>query len=212
MEPTTSGSPTTATVNIKTQNKHACGNCTKSHEPVRASFPVKDSTCWSHGKTGHWDTRYQSNPSRQKDPNKKPPRHGPMGAKTKADPQCWCRQGVWSPMWWSPCQHHCNQHQCITEAWATLTMPAEIGPNHCEILWCKVHTGASGNVMPLHIFAKLWPRHITRDGKPNGLHPCDTTLTAYTGSNIPPFGALDTTIKWTPKGNSAQSVSRPDGM
>ena len=26
----------------------------------------------------------------------------------------------------------------LTEAWATVTIPAEIGPNHCGSLWCKI--------------------------------------------------------------------------
>ena len=89
----------------------------------------------------------------------------------------------------------------LTEAWATVTMPAEIGPNQCGILRCEVNTGASGNGMPLHIFAKLFPRHITRDGKPTRLHHCDIRLMVYNGSNIPQLGALDTAIEWTPKGH-----------
>ena len=78
-------------------------------------------------------------------------------------------------------------------------MPAEIGPNQCGSLRHKINTGASGNVMPLCIFAKLFPRCITRNDRPTGLHPCDTRLTVYSGSNIPQFGALDTAIECTPK-------------
>ena len=89
----------------------------------------------------------------------------------------------------------------FTKAWATVTIPAEIGPDQCGSFRCKANTGASGNVMPLCIFTKLFPRHITRDGKPTGLHPCNATLTAYNGPNIPQFGALDTAIEWTPKGH-----------
>ena len=88
-----------------------------------------------------------------------------------------------------------------TEAWATVTMPAEMGPNQHGSLRCRVDTGASGNVIPLQVFAKLLPRCITRDGKSTRLHCCDTTLTAYNGSNIPQFGALDTAIEWKPKGH-----------
>ena len=83
----------------------------------------------------------------------------------------------------------------LTKDCATVTMPAEIGPNHCGNLRCKVNTGASGNVMPLCIFAKLFPSHITTDGKPTGLYPCIPRLTAYSGSNIPQFGALDPAIE-----------------
>ena len=45
----------------------------------------------------------------------------------------------------------------LTKAWATVTMPAEIGPNHHGSLQCKVDTGAGCNVMQLHVFAKLFP-------------------------------------------------------
>ena len=87
----------------------------------------------------------------------------------------------------------------LTRVWATVTMPAEIGLNQCGSLSCKINTEASGNVMPLCVFAKLFPKCITRNVKPTRLLPCDTTQTAYNGSNIPQFGALDTAIEWTPK-------------
>ena len=100
----------------------------------------------------------------------------------------------------------------LTEAWTTVIMPADIGPNHCRSLRCKVYTGASGNVMMFHFFGKLFPRCITTDSKPTRLHPCDTRLIVYNRSNIPQFGALDTATEYTPKGHQCQSVSKPDGM
>ena len=53
------------------------------------------------------------------------------------------------------------QIDSTTEAFATVEMPAEIGPNKLATLKCKVDTGAGGNVMPLRAFAKLFPRRIT---------------------------------------------------
>ena len=89
----------------------------------------------------------------------------------------------------------------LTEAWETVTMPAEIGPNQCGSLRCKVNTGASCTIMPLHVLAKLFPRIITTDGKPTRLCLSDTRLMTYNRSNIPQFGALDTVIEWTLKGH-----------
>ena len=84
MEPTTSVLPTTnATKTLTPQKQHACGNCTKSHAPGRASCPAKDSTCQPCGRNGHWDVRCWSTPSRQKDSKKKQPRCGPKGGKQK---------------------------------------------------------------------------------------------------------------------------------
>ena len=146
----------------------------------------------------HWDAKCQSTSSRQKDPNK-PPRCGHNGSKQKHpvdvgndyDPQC-DEVSV---------NTTAVNIDALTEAWATVTMPAGIGPNQYGSLQCKVYTDASGNVMPLHVFAKLFPSHITTDGKPIRLCPCETRLTVYNGSNIPHFGALDTAIEWTPKGH-----------
>ena len=92
------------------------------------------------------------------------------------------------------------QINSTTEAFATVQMPAEIGPNKLVTLKCKVDTGAGGNFMPLCAFAKLFPRHINADGSPRGLKSSLTCLTAYNGSKIPHFGTLDTAIDWTSKG------------
>ena len=93
-----------------------------------------------------------------------------------------------------------------TEAFATLEIPAEIGPKHLANIRCKVDTGAGGNVMPLRAFAKLFPNRIGKKGLPTGLRKCRTRLTAYNGTNIPQLGALDTKITWKDK-DSKQSTS-----
>ena len=43
----------------------------------------------------------------------------------------------------------------MTEAYATVQMLAQIGPNQQTTLRCKDDTGTGGNVMPLHAFSKL---------------------------------------------------------
>ena len=80
----------------------------------------------------------------------------------------------------------------MTEAYAAVQMPAEIGPNQCGSLKCKIDTSASGNV----ILCMFLPNsmYISTYGKPLGLHPSNTHLTAYNGSNTPEVGALDTAI------------------
>ena len=90
----------------------------------------------------------------------------------------------------------------MTEAYATVKMPAEIGPDQQATLRCKVDTGAGGNVMPLRAFSKLFPRCVTTDGTPTGLRPTRTRLTAYNGSTIKQYGTLDTRIDWKPEGKN----------
>ena len=94
------------------------------------------------------------------------------------------------------------QIDAVTEVFATVEMPAEIGPHQCGTLKCKVDTGAGGNVMPLQAFTKLFPRCISADGSPRGLKPSTTHLTACNGSQINQFGTLDTAIDWAPKGKN----------
>ena len=84
-------------------------------------------------------------------------------------------------------------------------MLAEIGLSQLVTLKCKVDTGAGGNVMPLHTFAKLFPRCINAVGSPRGLKSSTTCLTAYNGSKIHQFGTVDTAIDWTPKGQKVAS-------
>ena len=56
-----------------------------------------------------------------------------------------------------------------TEAFTTVKMPADIGPNQLRRVHCKVDTSAGGNVMPPHVFQKLFPSQLDTNGKPTGL-------------------------------------------
>ena len=87
----------------------------------------------------------------------------------------------------------------MTEAYATVQMPTQIGPNQQTTLRCKVDTSAGGNVMPLNAFSKLFQRCVTTDRTPTGLKPTRTHLTAYNGSTIKQYGTLDTAINWKPE-------------
>ena len=90
----------------------------------------------------------------------------------------------------------------MTEAYATVQMPAAIGSNQQATLRCKVATGTGGNVIPLHAFSKLFPRCVMTDGTPTGLRQTRTCLTAYNGSTIKQYGMLDTAIDWKPEGKN----------
>ena len=86
----------------------------------------------------------------------------------------------------------------MTEAFTTIKMPADIGPNWLGTVCCKVNTGTGGNIMSLSVFQKLFPSQLDANGKPTSLHPTATQLTAYNGSTIPQLGAHDTAIEWRP--------------
>ena len=94
----------------------------------------------------------------------------------------------------------------MTEAFATVDMP--IASKKKTSLWCKVDTGAGGNMMPLWAFAKLFSNWLTKTGMPIQLQKCNTKLRAYNGTNIPQLGALDTPITW--KGEETKEVNKMD--
>ena len=55
----------------------------------------------------------------------------------------------------------------MTEAFATVDMP--VASKKRASLQCKVDAGARGNMMPLRVFAKLFPNRLMKTGMPTGL-------------------------------------------
>ena len=88
----------------------------------------------------------------------------------------------------------------MTKTCATVQKTAKMGPFRFGSLWCKVDTTASGNVMPLHAFVKLFPKCISTDGRPFGLHPSNNLPTAYNECTVCHLSALDIVTEWKPKG------------
>ena len=83
--------------------------------------------------------------------------------------------------------------QC-NEAYTTIQLPASTSRKGSASLRVKVDTRAGGNVLPLHVFRCLYPDQIS----PAGLDHVNTRLTAYNGSHMPLYGALQGPITWQP--------------
>jgi hypothetical protein len=50
---------------------------------------------------------------------------------------------------------------------------------------CKIDTGAEGNVLPLGVYKQLYPNsQYNVNGKPSGLIPSNTRITAFGGHKI----------------------------
>ena len=99
-----------------------------------------------------------------------------------------------------------------TETFATVQMPAEIGPSQLVTFKRKVDNSVGGDIIPLCTFTKLFPRCINADGSPRGLNSSMTCLTAYNRSKIPHFGILDTPIYWTSKGKDVANCLQTQYM
>ena len=56
----------------------------------------------------------------------------------------------------------------------------------------EVDTGADGNTLPLRMYRKMFPSHLTPDGDPDraNVHHTDRKLTAYNGTSIKHYGAI----------------------
>ena len=90
------------------------------------------------------------------------------------------------------CAPQCN------EAYTTIQLPASASRKGTASLHVKVDTGAGGNMLPLHVFQCLYPDQISPAGLPTGLDHVNIRLTAYNGSHIPLYGALQGPITWQP--------------
>ena len=210
---------------------HSGGHCTKSHPPGWSSCPAWDDICHRCGKKGHWKPKCRSGHKTPKFHNKGGRWHKRVNeVGTNDDPHC-DEVGVVAVVLQAPPHKEwlTNGHKrsgadpdtieisdvwidSTTEAFATIQMPAEIGPNQLATLKYKVDTGVGGNIMPLRAFTKLFPRHINTDGSPRGLKSSTTCLTAYNESKIPQFRTLDTAIDWTPKGQKVANHRSTDTM
>ena len=76
-----------------------------------------------------------------------------------------------------------------TQAYATIQI--EPYPGRCTNLYGKLDTGSQGNIMPLRTYANLYPNQIDKSGSPVNINPCNTTLTAYNGTQIKQYGYIE---------------------
>ena len=208
-----------------------CPNCTQQHPAGRANCPAHDTHCSKCNKMGHWGPKCRGGKPLQ--PRNAPPpwsqqrksrcplrnHNHCQGQKNKTDtidvkedhsPQDEIALHYIQPntttrnthpkeiMVGDVCVPQCN------EAYTTIQLPVSASRKQTASLCIKVDTGAGGNVLPLHVFQHLYPDQISPAGLPTGLDHVNTRLTAYNGSHIPLYGALQGSITWQPNCPGAQ--------
>jgi hypothetical protein len=67
---------------------------------------------------------------------------------------------------------------------------------------CKIDTGAEGNVLPLDMYKQLYPNSHYLNGKPSGLIPSSTRITAFGGHKIEHYGICK--LHLTHNGNTTE--------
>ena len=200
-------------------------NCTWQHPAGRANCPACDSHCSKCDKMGHWgpkchggkplQSRNAPPPGSHQRKSRCPPRNHNhcQGRKNKTDaidiredhsPQ---DEVALHHIQHSTTVRHIHPEEIMVrdvhapqcnEAYTTIQLPASASRKGTASLHVKVDTGAGGNVLPLHVFQCLYPDQISPAGLPTGLDHVNTRLTAYNGSHIPLYGALQGPITWQP--------------
>ena len=90
-----------------------------------------------------------------------------------------------------------------TEAYTIEHLPGNCDGKTNASIRVKVNTGVNGNVIPLRVFERLYPKQMNLNGETTGLETSTTKLTAYNGMQIPQYGVLRCQLIWRP-GNGAK--------
>ncbi|XP_029657087.1 uncharacterized protein K02A2.6-like [Octopus sinensis] len=96
-----------------------------------------------------------------------------------------------------------NDDQRKNEAYTTIRIQKKSGKKRINIdLRLKIDTGAQSDILPVNLYKKMFPEHMTEGDKVKEgiLTPSDVILTAYRGTRIPQLGK--TTITGTHKGKT----------
>ena len=77
-------------------------------------------------------------------------------------------------------------------------LPADFDAKTNASIPIKVDTRAGGNVMPLQVFQRLFPKQMNLNGEPTVLETSTIKLTAYNGTWILQYGVLRCLLVWRP--------------
>ena len=188
-------------INLKSNLRsipHSAQNCTHQHPLGHDKCPAQESVYRGCLKKGHWQAKYHS--------SKKNQSTTALHSQSKGTPGWQAKEGKKADLIGvhteeSRCDEIFLDNVCAphtNEAYTTVCLLASASSKRMASFQVKVDTGASGNVLPLHLFRHLYPDGIDKTGHPNGLNVSNTRLTAYNGTLIPLFGSLHGPIIWQP--------------
>ena len=185
-------------------NTAKCGKCGLQHD--RSKCPAHGSTCRTCGKQNHWQKvcRSGKQPSNTFKPNhtrnsrsRSKSRNRNQNKRVNAVNQNDDESHVEDMLDLDQLRFesiHINHVSKVTkrdEAYADVGIKLE-GIANPATLKVKVDTGAQGNVLPIRIFRRMYPKKLDSAGYPkqDNTQRQNTVLTAYNGSKIPHHGTL----------------------
>ena len=164
----------------KQPQKHPsqCQNCTCQHPPGCDNCLAQESVCKGCLKKGYWQAKCHS--------RKKNQSTAPVDSQSKGTPGQYRKKGKKADLTGvhteePPCDEIFLDDVCAlytNEAYTTVCLPTSASSKGMASLQVKVDTGASGNILPLHLLRYLYPGYIDKTGNPTGLNVSNTRLTA----------------------------------
>ena len=179
-----------------------CGNCGIEHNiSDRSSCPAYGTTCKACGKENHWQRvcrsklgkRKHNRPkdahAKQKHQDKSKMKEKRIGALTTADINPNTGIPLVTPALDQLYFHTLSVNQISNSNTQALVQVQVNFDQGTKPLWCKVDTGAEGNVIPIETYKTLSPTvPCDANGIPMNLKPSSTVITAYGGYSIRHYG------------------------
>lgn len=197
---TTHKSPSTQLKTHSHDSKQAqtCGNCGTSHDSTQKSLcPANGTKCNNCGKPNHWAKVCRSNMTQGPTPRGRGRRKNRNKSKQQINTLNTESTGITPESLDSPQLYF---HSLTIDSMSRQNTQAlvNIQVDSCNgtvPLLCKLDTGAEGNVIPVSSYKHIYPESLCdRDGKPLGLAPSATRITAYGGHEVQHYGTCNLTL------------------
>ena len=182
----------------RNQPTRMCGNCGTDHDVSDKSLcPAYGTTCKACGKENHWKRACRSKPMKKKQLRYKDDRTKFQGKSNTKPKQIDAITTDNTNTGIPPITPALDQlyfyslsinqmSKSNTQALVQVQVDSYHG---AEPLWCKIDTGAEGNVIPVEEYKKLHPTSpCNAKGIPINLNPSNTVITAYGGHTVRHFG------------------------
>jgi hypothetical protein len=184
-------------------NSKLCRNCGTKHELTKRSVcPDYNTECRKCHKLHHWErvcrskkpnTSKEQSKGQGKGQSKKPYRkiHSISEETTSVSDEV--------PQLYFHTITASNSTTNSTQAFVNLKIDSGQTTKNIE---CKIDTGAEGNVIPLNIYAQLFPNaSYNSSGQPKDLTPSNTNITAFGGHAIKHYGICSLTLSYSGSSN-----------
>ena len=180
-----------------TKQPELCSYCGRNHAKKRESCPAYGQTCRNCDKANHWaEVCRRPKTVRADSGSTKQPQYHSHSNNVRGNPAQSKRhvntveEELESLIFESiNLDGVTSTEEPRDQAFVTLEL-GQIRKGRKSYLTAKVDTGAQGNVLPLRIFAAMFPDSLNSQGTPirGILQPSPTRLTAYGGSALKQFG------------------------